>query len=159
MKSATVSQLKKELQNSSKEELVDFCIRLVKHKKENKELLTYLIYETEDEDAFVFQVKEEIDELFDTMNTDRYFFMKKTVQKIDRQIKKHIRYSKKTETKIELLLYFCVKLQEMRPAYTGNSIINNIYDRQIVAIKNSIGKLHEDLQYDYQMELVALESE
>jgi len=156
MKSATVSELKKELKNSSKEELVDFCIRLVKHKKENKELLTYLLYETEDEDAFVLQVKEEIDELFATMNTDRYFFMKKTVQKIDRQIKKHIRYSKKTETKIELLLYFCTKLQEMRPVYTGNSIISNVYDRQIVAIENSIGKLHEDLQYDYQMELEEL---
>jgi len=52
MKTATVTQLKKELKHHSQAELIALCLRLSKFKKENKELLTYLLFET-DEDLFI----------------------------------------------------------------------------------------------------------
>ena len=49
MKTATVTELKKELKTRSQSDLVELCLKLSKFKKENKELLTYLLYEADNE--------------------------------------------------------------------------------------------------------------
>ncbi len=153
MKTATVRELKQELKEQSKEELLALCLQLSKFKKENKELLTYLLFESADEDSFIAQVKEEVVAQFTLINTSSYFYMKKSVRKILRSIKKYIRYSKKKETEIELLLFFCSQLKNMRPSMTNNVSLENIYYRQVMMIEKAIGILHEDLQYDYNLEL------
>ena len=48
MKAATVHELKEELKHRSAAQLVELCNRLVRFKKENKELLTYLLFEAHD---------------------------------------------------------------------------------------------------------------
>jgi hypothetical protein len=126
---------------------------LSKFKKENKELLTYLLFESSDEEAFIRGVKEEIESEFEQINTKSYFYIKKSVRKILRNTKKYIRYSKKKETEVELLLFFCETLKEMQPSYKNNVSLVNIFNRQIESIKRSIASLHEDLQFDYGMEL------
>ncbi|RUA10633.1 MAG: hypothetical protein DSY82_04560 [Flavobacteriia bacterium] len=158
MKTASVKELKNELTYRSQAELVELCLRLSKFKKENKELLTYLLFESSDEDAFIRGVKEEIDRDFAMINTKSYFYIKKSVRKILRNTKKYIRYSKKKETEVELLLYFCEKLKEMQPSYKNNVSLDNIFNRQIVTIKKAIATLHEDLQFDYGLELEELEN-
>ncbi len=156
MKTATVSQLKKELKYQSQEELLVLCLKLSKFKKENKELLTYLLFEADDEDSFIHGVKDDVTELFCQINTSSYFYIKKSVRKILRNIKKYIRYSKKKETEVELLLHFCSELKEMSPPFYRNTSLQNIYDRQILLIQKAIATLHEDLQYDYNLELEEL---
>ena len=153
MKAATVSELKKELSTRSPKELLELCLRLSKFKKENKELLTYLLYEAPNENGYIQSVKNEIDNQFEEINTQSYYFIKKSVRKILRNIKKYIRYSKKKETEADLLIYFCVKLKEMSPSMNRSTILKNIYDRQITMVKKAVATLHEDLQYDYEMEL------
>lgn len=156
MKAATVSEIKKELHTRSDKELIELVLRLSKFKKENKELLTYLLYEVEDETSFIKSIKVEIDELFGDINTSRTFYAKKTIRKILRNIKKYCRYSKKKQTEVELLMYFCVKMKTL-PAYLKRvTVVKNIYDRQVVLIRKAIAKLHEDLQYDYEMEMEEL---
>ncbi|WP_452227799.1 MULTISPECIES: hypothetical protein [unclassified Lacinutrix] len=157
MKTATVKQLKDELKHNSTEELMDLCLRLSRFKKENKELLTYLLFEAHDEASYIENVKQEIDTQFETINTDSFFYIKKSVRKILRLIKKFSRYSLKKETEVELLLYFCQKLKDFKPSIQRNVTLTNIYDRQIAAIKKIISALHEDLQYDYTMALEELE--
>jgi len=156
MKTATVRELKNELQYRSQVELVELCLRLSKFKKENKELLTYLLFEQTDEDAFILGVKQEIIFDFELINRNSYFYIKKSVRKILRNTKKYIRYSKKKETEVELLLYFCWELKELQPNYKSNVSLVNIFDRQILSIKKAIATLHEDLQYDYGLELEEL---
>ncbi len=153
MKTATVIQLKNELKYQSQEELLKLCLHLSKFKKENKELLTYLLFEADDEDSFILGVKEETSELFSQINTVSYFYIKKSARKILRIIKKYIRYSKKKETEVELLLHFCTELKEMSPPFYRNTSLQNIYDRQILLTQKAIATLHEDLQYDYNLEL------
>ncbi len=153
MKAATVSELKKELSTRSPKELLELCLRLSKFKKENKELLTYLLYEAPNENGYIQSVKNEIDNQFEEINTQSYYFIKKSVRKILRNIKKYIRYSKKKETEADLLIYFCVKLKRMSPSMNRSTILKNIYDRQITMVKKAVATLHEDLQYDYEMEL------
>lgn len=157
MKAATVSEIKKELKYRSSDELEQLCLRLARFKIENKELLTYLLFEAQDEEIFIRGVKEEIDQLFETINTASYFYIKKTVRKILRKVKKYIRYSPHKETEVELLLYFCEKLKDFTPSIKRNITLTNLYLRQLEFIKKKIPKLHEDLQHDYEIELEALQ--
>tara|TARA_R110002072_G_scaffold118631_1_gene250620 strand:- start:23652 stop:24128 length:477 start_codon:yes stop_codon:yes gene_type:complete len=157
MKAATVSEIKKELKYRSSDELEQLCLRLARFKIENKELLTYLLFEAQDEEIFIRGVKEEIDQLFETINTASYFYIKKTVRKILRKVKKYIRYSPHKETEVELLLYFCEKLKDFTPSIKRNITLTNLYLRQLEFIKKKIPRLHEDLQHDYEIELEALQ--
>ncbi len=156
MKPATVAQLKKELKFRSSDELEELCLRLAKFKKENKELLTYLLFQSHDEEAYIESVKQVIDDGFSTINTNSYYYMKKTVRKVLRMVKKYIRYSKKKETEVELLLYFCEQLKDLRPSIKRNKTLTNLYERQLTLVKKRITELHEDLQHDYTLEIEEL---
>lgn len=158
MKAASVVKIRKEIKHLSKEELMALCLRLARFKKENKELLTYLLFEAHDETNYIERVKKELDEQFDAINTDSYFYIKKSIRKILRNLKKYARYSLKKETEIELLLHFCRKLKHFTPSIKRNIILTNLYKRQILTIKKLVANLHEDLQYDYNLALEELEN-
>ena len=153
MKTATIKELKDELGHYSREELLDYCLRMAKFKKENKELLTYLLFEASNEAHYIEGLKELIDERFSEINTSNYYYIKKSIRKILREIKKHLRYSKNKETAVELLIYFCQKLALMRPSINRSIALQNIYQRQLILIRKTIKTLDEDLQYDYGVEL------
>ena len=159
MKAASVKQLKDELKSKSKDELMDLCLHLSKFKKENKELLSYLLYDADNESGYISDIKEEVDELFTQINTKSYFYIKKSIRKILRTIKKYIRYSKKKETEVELLIYFCKQLKNMQPSYQENVSLQNIFIRQLDLAQKASLKLHEDLQYDYNEEILELKSD
>jgi hypothetical protein len=156
MKTASVKEIKDELKLKSNNDLIELCLRLSKFKKENKELLTYLLYESDNEELYIKEIKVEIKELFNEINTSSYYFMKKSVRKILRNIKKYIRYSKKKETEVELLLYFCSELKNMKPTIANNTVLTNTFERQIALIRKIVKNLHEDLQYDYSIEIEKL---
>ena len=153
MKAATVSELKKELSHRSPKELLELCLRLSKFKKENKELLTYLLFEASDENGYILSVKREIDFEFEQINTKSFYYIKKSIRKILRNIKKYIRYSKNKETEVELLIYFCLKLKNFSPSIRRSIALRNLYQRQIQRIKKAVSYLDEDLQYDYGVEM------
>ena len=157
MKIESIITIKKELKHLSKEELLELCLRLGKFKKENKALRTYLLFDSHDEGGYVASVKTSLDELFEGINTDSYFYMKKTIRKILRQIRVYSRYSLQKSTEVELLLYFCERLNELKPSIHRNITLSNLYERQILSIKKKISILHEDLQYDYNLQLEALD--
>ena len=156
MKAATINQLKQELSTRPPTELLEICLRLSKFKKENKELLTYLLYEASDEASYIKNVKQEIEQQFTEINTSSYYFIKKSVRKILRNTKKYIRYSKKKETEVELLIFFCSEMNNLKPSMKNNLALHNIFKRQIEAIKKSMSYLHEDLIYDYEVEMEEL---
>jgi len=153
MDTASIKELSEELKQRSSKELIELCLRLSRFKKENKELLTYLLFEAADEAAFVEGIKKEIANDFKLINRNSYYYIKKSVRKILRNIKKYIRYSKKKETEVELLICFCSELAKMRPSIKRNTTLQNLFDRQVLVIRKAISTLHEDLQYDYESEL------
>jgi hypothetical protein len=156
MKAATIKQLKDELKECPNEQLIEYCLRLARFKKENKELLTYLLFEAEDEKGYVQTVKELVDDHFDLINRTNLYLIKKGIRKILREIKKFIRYSNQKETEVQLLLYFCEKLKNFTPSVYRSTVLQNLYDRQIAMIRKKVTALHEDLQYDYGLELEKL---
>lgn len=157
MKAVPVVTIKKELKELSNDELTELCLRLSKFKKENKELLTYLLFESQNEEAYIQSIKAFVDEQFETINRDSYFYIKKSIRKILRLIKKFARYSLKKETEVELLLYFCQKLKEFSPSIKNNVTLTNIFERQLLLAKKIVSTLHEDLQYDYNLVIEELD--
>lgn len=153
MKTASIKELKDELSYKSANELKELCLHLSRFKKENKELLTYLLFEAHDENAYVASIKNEIDFQFKEINTKNYFYIRKSVRKILSQTKKFIRYSKNKETEAELLLHFCKKLKNLSPSYQKSQRLQSVFDTQIRMATKAIDKLHEDLQYDLKIEL------
>jgi hypothetical protein len=156
MKSASLKEIKTELSRLHPDTLMELCIRVAKYKKENKELLTYLLFEAGNEKAYINEVKTEMDELFAEVNKSNSYFAKKTIRKILRLTNKHIKYSGSKQTEVELLIHFCKKLKRLGISMPVNSALGNLYFRQYQNIKKALASLHEDLQYDYQEEVNAL---
>ena len=46
MKAVTITAIQQELKHLSQTDLIDICLQLSKFKKENKELVTYLLFES-----------------------------------------------------------------------------------------------------------------
>jgi hypothetical protein len=152
MKPVTIKKIKDELHYKSSQELIELCLKLSKFKKENKELLSYLLFDVEDEVTYICNVNEYSTLLFADINTKSFFYIRKSVRKILKLTKKYIRYSKKKETEVELLLHFCKELKKLSPSISKSPRLLNVYNRQLILIKKAIATLHEDLQYDYQLE-------
>lgn len=153
MKAASVHELKQELSNTPAEQLVDLCVRLAKFKKENKELLTYLLFEAFDEEAYIENIKQEMREQFEEINKTNVYFVKKSLRKILRITTKYIRYTGSPEAEVRLLLFFCSTLKASGIPVETNTVIKNIYQNQLKKISKSIATMHEDLQYEYVKEL------
>ena len=158
MKAATIQDLKQELTTLKPAQLLSVTLRLARFKKENKELLTYLLFEAHDEESYIRSVKEEINELFTTINLSHLYFAKKTLRKIVRVINKYSRYSTNKQTDIELRLHFCQLLKETGINITRNQVIGNLYYAQLKKIKINLATLHEDLQHDLKNQLEELEN-
>ncbi len=156
MKSVTLKELSQELTYRTPKELRDLCLRLARFKKENKELLTYLLFESSDELTYVQRVKKEMDEEFAQINRTSYYFIRKSVRKILKNTRKYIRYSQKKQTEVELLLHFCARLKSLSPPIQKIAALMNLYNRQIDTILKKVSALHEDLQYDYGLEISEL---
>ncbi|MBS1565469.1 MAG: hypothetical protein JST39_13850 [Bacteroidetes bacterium] len=159
MKTASVNEIKQALGAVPQAKLVQLCLRLAKFKKDNKELLTYLLFEADDETAYINSVKQEMDELFAGVNTSHVFFAKKTVRKILRVANKHIRYIGSAQAETELLLHFCSGLKATGLPLHKNTVLANLYQGQWKKMYKALESLHEDLQYDYMKEVSRLEEE
>jgi hypothetical protein len=156
MKAATIHEIKMELTDLSSGQLADICIRLAKFKKENKELLTYLLFEAFDEQAYIESIKTDVLKQFEEINTSSIYFVKKSLRKIIRTLNKYIRYTNSSETEAKLLLFFCDTLKNSGIAVEKNPVIKNMYLNQLKKISKSIAGMHEDLQYEYARELEQL---
>lgn len=146
---ASLHEIKKELHTLDTETISGLCMRLAKFKKENKELLNYLLFEAHHEQAYIASVKEAIDELFATLPPRNLYLIKKTLRKILRFVNKQIKYSGIKETEVELRIYFCSKVQEAKIPLTPGTVLFNLYRQQLTKINAMLNKLPEDLQADY----------
>jgi hypothetical protein len=157
MKAASVPEIKQELTTLTSKELTDLCLRLARFKKENKELLTYLLFESNNEKQFIEGVKKEIDDQFAEINMSHVYYAKKSLRKILKMINKYCRYSGSSETETELRLHFCSALMLSPLRIRRDKVISKLYQTQLAKIRTVIKSMHEDLQYDYDRLLQALE--
>jgi hypothetical protein len=157
MKSATIQEIKTELKSLPAPHLTELCLRLAKFKKDNKELLTYLLFEATDERSFIAAVKKEIDDGFTELPKPNLYLTKKTLRKILRTTAKQIRYMSSPQAEVELLTYFCRKVRNAKIPIQDSPVLANLYKQQLKKVRAVIATLHEDLQYDFLRELKGLD--
>jgi hypothetical protein len=156
MKAASINEIKKELVTLDARMLGDLCMRLAKYKQENKELLTYLLFEAYDESGYIKAVKAEMDELFHSLPSGNVYYIKKSLRKVLRILNKQIKYSGNKQTELELRLYFCTKIKEAGVPLRSSTVLFNMNEQQLKKIKTVLAQLPEDLQYDYNRELISI---
>ncbi len=153
MTTASIQEIKKELRSHDAESLRELCMRLAKYKKENKELLNYLLFEAHNEQAYIENVKEEIRELFKTVPSSNVYYIKKSLRKILRFANRQIKYSGIKQTELEIRIFFCSKMKEAKiPLHTG-TVLFNLYQQQLKKIENALAKLPDDIRADYDREV------
>jgi hypothetical protein len=143
-----LQDIKKELQHLSGLQIADLCLRLARHKKENKELLAYLLFEADNTPAFIEKVKGECGFMFSQLPV-RSYEAAKYLRKILRLIGKYVKFIATKEAEIELLVNFCTNYIQYADRRTSYKPLRLILVRQVEKTRVAIGKLHEDLQFDY----------
>lgn len=159
MKAATVHEIKQELVQLPPSKLTDICLRLARFKKENKELLTFLLFEAGDLSGYIQSVKLEMNEQFAAVNVSNIYYAKKTFRKILRNVNKHIRYIGDKPAEAELLIHFCEQIKKTGVSIRKSTVLTNLINTQISKIRKLVGALHEDLQYEFIRQVEALEEE
>ncbi len=153
MKSASLSEIKKEIKSLSPEQVFDLCMRLAKYKKDNKELLNYLLFEAQDENSYINSIKAEMDEEIESLNKSNLYLAKKTIRKVLRTANKHIKYSGSKQTEAEILIHFCKTFKQTGIPIRRYTVLQNLYESQLKKIQKALSTLHEDVQGDYLMDL------
>jgi hypothetical protein len=153
MKAASISDIKKELSEKNVRELQELCLRLARYKVENKELLTYMLYEADDEAGYVSALKAEVDEMMESLPQGNVYFVKKALRKILRIVNKHLKYSGIAQTEVEVRLHCCTRILEKRVPLKSSVVLSNMYNLQLKKIEAAWAKLPEDLQFDYTSDL------
>jgi HPt (histidine-containing phosphotransfer) domain-containing protein len=153
MTTASIQEIKKELRTLDADVLQELCMRLAKYKKENKELLNYLLFEAQNEQAYIENVKEEISELFKEVPASNVYYVKKSLRKILRFTNRQIKYSGVKQTELEVRIFFCGKMKEAKIPRSPGTVLSNLYQQQLKKIESAFAKLPEDIQADYDREM------
>ena len=150
IKTYGLADIKKELQFLDNTHLIELNLRLVRHKKENKELMAYLLFDASNEPAFIEGLIAENGFMFSQLPSNNYQ-LAKGLRKILRFLNKYIKFTGSKQAEIELMISFCrnyVQYVDRRSSSTYKPL-RLILTRQLDKIRTTISKLHEDLQYDY----------
>jgi len=157
MKSASIAEIKQQLKDLPQGRLVDHCLQLARFKKDNKEFLTYLLFEADDLQAYIQNVNEAIDEAFTEINTSNLYYVKKSLRKILRMANKHIRYTGSKTAEAEILMHYLTNFSGLKIPLHKSTALTNLYGAQLKKISAALNTMHEDLQYDYKRALQRLE--
>ena len=157
MKAASAQEIRAALKEKDEKELMELCLRLLRYKKENKELLTFLLFEADDIPAFIKGVNEKTDEGFAALNIDSYYIFKKGLRKILRNANKYIRYGGNKTVEVEVLLHFCTAFKGLKASWQKTSALASLYTSLLKKIRAAVETMHEDLQHDYRRSLNRLE--
>ena len=155
-----VADIKKELQHLDNAQLTELCLRLVRYKKENKELTGYLLFNADNERAFIDSLTAESGMMFSQLPYNNYQ-LAKSLRKILRILNKYIKFMSSAEAEIEVLINFCRNYVQYvdRRASSSYKPLRLILTRQLDKISKAITKLHEDLQFDYSQDFNAMVGE
>jgi len=156
MKAASLHQIKKELETYSPQKMLDITLKLIKHKTENKEFVSYLLFDENDLAGYIFDLREDITGMLTDIRYLPGYQIKKILRKALKFITRYSRYTHAKETDAELLLHFCSLMKENGLLRNTNKAITVIFYKQLEKVEKMLPVLHEELQFDYHQKIEAL---
>lgn len=157
MKSASINELKQELLTLPPKKVLELCLRMAKFKKENKELLSYLLFDAENEHGYVESIKNEITEQFSTLPMGNWYLAKKALRKILKSLSKYSKHTTSKESEVEMLMHFCTSLKNSGLRFRSYKVLSSLYDQQLKKLATLIDQVHEDLRFDYKKQFEQLQ--
>ena len=156
MKAASLHDIKQELMALPPKTVLEVCLRLARFKKENKELLHYLLFEAHNQQGYIDSIKAEINDAFWNMPRGNMYIIKKALRKILRLMGKYTKHFQNKKSEVELIIHFCQNMKTADIPFRHNRALSNIYDQQLKKIGVLIEQVHEDLRFDYKKQFTAL---
>ncbi len=153
MQAASVETIKAELKQMPPKQVLDLLLRLARFKKENKELLTYLLFESNDEESYIQQIKQEIKEELEKIDGLPAYQYKKQFRKIQRKINKPIKYTGSKSSAVELYMYMLRMISEKKKTVFIHSFLEKSSQQYINKIEKAIPGINEDLVHDIKRQL------
>lgn len=149
MKQISLNEIKNELMHKNSKELISLVLKLAKYKKENKEFAGFLLFQSDDIDSYIDEIKLHLTDVFNEILFDNNYKATKQVRKIIRTANKYIKYSGSTKVQVEVLMHIHDLLKPVAKKKHTYTQYSSILEMQKIKIIKSISNLHEDLQYDY----------
>lgn len=160
MNPAPLSEIKSELKELDKGQLLELCLSLAKYKKDNKEYLGFLLFQSHDKEAFVAQLKALIDEDMNELKKQpNLYYVKKGLRRVLRIINKYCKYVADKALEADIHIYFCSALKNSGIPYHREKRIVNLYQAELKKINTIVKGLHEDVQADYASAIEQIEEE
>lgn len=157
MKTASLSDLKQELSALPPKKVLEICLRLARFKKENKELLSFLLFDADNEHGYVESIKLEIDEHFSELPRANWYHTKKSLRKVLRLINKYSKHVSAKESEADMLAHFCFKMKALSNSYQYVQAFSNMYAQQIKKLHALVQLIHEDIRLDYKKQMEELQ--
>jgi hypothetical protein len=156
MTPATIEDIKKHLQKLPPGKVLELTLKLARFKKENKELLTYLLFEAGDEQGYVQSLQFEIDEMISDTKKGPSATVKKSLRRITRLITRQSKYIGNKSSAAELHLHFCRSLLSHSDNLLSVTSANTIYHQQLNKIEKLLPSLDEDMKHDLSRQLTLM---
>ncbi len=147
-----LNELKKDLANCTDKQLVDHLLSLARLKKENKEMLSYLLGYGGRPLEYGEVYKSLIDDCFTDISENPYF-AKKTLQKIKRIISKYYRFTSSRQGEAELYAHFLEGFCKHIHPDTRHKQVLGIGIFALKKLNAIAAQVHEDISGDVLKEL------
>lgn len=154
MKLSSLKEIKKELELRSNADILSFCLMLVKFKKENKELITFLLFHANDLTSYINEVKDQTTRMFEEMNRRHIFYEKKSTRKILHFVDKQVRFAADKAAEAELRIHFCNCIIAYSIPLKKSRQLLLLYLQQLKKINEILSSVHPDLQFDLKKQLI-----
>ena len=156
MKAASIKDIKDELTSLPPAQVLALCLRLARFKKENKDLLSYLLFDAQNQAGYIESITIEMTEAFDAIEVTNYYLAKKSLRKILRCLSRYSKHMADKQAEAELLIHFCLLVKQKNIPLHKTQALSNLYKQQVKKIHQLISGLHEDLAFDYKKKVEGL---
>ncbi|MBO9572137.1 MAG: hypothetical protein J7497_08000 [Chitinophagaceae bacterium] len=156
MEIASVDTLKEELKQLPPKQILSLLLRLARFKKENKELLSYLLFEAHDVQGYIEQAKNDIEEAFSELQQSQGYLYKKGFRKIQRLLNKRNKYMGNKMATIELYIFMAEKIKEQKRSIFTRSFLDKSLQQYIAKTQKLLPSIDDDLARDTERQIEAL---
>lgn len=146
----SLKNIKDELKQFSQEELLEFTARIIRSKKENKELAAYILFEQDREDEYAQKLIDHLNAELEDINYSRPFIAKKSIRRVNRLSNRYLKYSGNTETALKVTIFLAEKVTAKSRQHRLMRHTEKIIEQYLTKYNKLLSGMHEDLQYDYQ---------
>lgn len=158
MKPADSKDIKAALTKLESATLREIILRLARLKKENKELLTYILFDAADKEGYVAEINHYVTQQMGEVNVKSAHFARKSLRRILKTAWRLVKYSGDAECVIQVNLHLLEEMNKSKIPFGKSTALENIRSQVKAAIEKNLKLVHADLAHDFKRQLQKMEN-